>query len=59
MSLVYLVDGSNQAFRAFHAMQADLRAPDGFPTRALHGFINILHSLVQAQWLFYVQQVLV
>ena len=27
-----------KAFRAFHAMQADLRAPDGFPTRALHGF---------------------
>ena len=46
MSLVYLVDGSNQAFRAFHAMQAVCEHQMVFPTRALHGFINILHSLV-------------
>ena len=42
MSLVYPLM-VQPAFRAFHAMQADLRAPDGFPTRALGG-INILHS---------------
>jgi DNA polymerase I len=45
--MVYLIDGSNQAYRAFHAMQADLRAPDGFPTRALYGFVRILTSLVR------------
>ena len=29
---MFLVDGSNQAFRAFFAIQSDMRAPDGFHT---------------------------
>ena len=44
---LFLVDGSNQAFRAYHAIQSDMRAPDGFPTRALFGFANVLQKLVK------------
>ena len=44
---LFLVDGSNQAFRSFFAIQADMRAPDGFPTRALFGFTNALLKLVR------------
>jgi DNA polymerase-1 len=42
-----LVDGSNQAFRAFFAIQSDMRAPDGFPTRALYGFTNMLQRMLK------------
>ena len=44
---MFLVDGSNQAFRAFFAIQSDMRAPDGFPTRALYGFTNMLQRLIR------------
>ncbi|MDE2394068.1 MAG: DNA polymerase I [Burkholderiales bacterium] len=39
-----LVDGSSYLYRAFHAMP-DLRAPDGFPTGALHGMVAMLNWL--------------
>jgi DNA polymerase-1 len=42
-----LVDGSNQAFRAFFAIQSDMRSPDGFPTRALFGFTNMLQKMLR------------
>jgi DNA polymerase-1 len=38
-----LVDGSNQAYRAYFAIQTDMRSPDGFPTRALFGYAGLLH----------------
>ncbi len=44
---LFLVDGSNQAFRAHFAIQSDMRAPDGFPTRALFGFTNVLLKLLK------------
>jgi DNA polymerase-1 len=44
---LYLVDGSNQAFRAFFAIQNDMRAPDGFPTRALFGFTAMLRKVIE------------
>jgi len=44
-----LVDAPNHAFRAYHAIQSDMRAPDGFPTRALYGFTRVLLSLVRDQ----------
>jgi len=44
---LFLIDGSNQAFRAFFAIQTDMRAPDGFPTRALFGFTNMLLKLIK------------
>jgi len=43
---LYLVDGSNQAFRAFFAIQNDMRSPDGFPTRALYGFTAMLRKML-------------
>ncbi|MAY80078.1 MAG: DNA polymerase I [Deltaproteobacteria bacterium] len=44
---LYLVDGSNQAFRAFFAIQSDMRSPDGFPTRALFGFTSMLRKMLE------------
>ena len=44
---VLLVDGSNQAFRAHFALQTDMRAPDGFPTRALFAYTGLLRRLVR------------
>jgi len=38
---VILVDGSSFLFRAFHALPP-LNAPDGTPTGAIHGVINML-----------------
>ena len=42
-----LVDGSNQAFRAFFAIQSDMRGIDGEPTRALFGFSSMLDRLLR------------
>ena len=47
MPTLILVDGSNQAYRAYHAIRTDLRSPDGFPTRALFGFSRVLQSLIK------------
>ncbi|MCK6505205.1 DNA polymerase I [Myxococcota bacterium] len=44
-SRLFLVDGSNTAFRAYFGIQSDMRAPDGLPTRALFGFARILLKL--------------
>ena len=43
---LFLVDGSNQAFRAFFAIQNDMRSPNGFPTRALFGFTAMLRKML-------------
>ncbi len=42
--LLLLVDGSSYLYRAFHALP-DLRSPDGRPTGALYGVINMLKRL--------------
>ena len=42
--LMLLVDGSSYLYRAYHALP-DLRAPDGFPTGALHGFVSMMKRL--------------
>ncbi|MGO4379288.1 DNA polymerase I [Pseudoduganella sp. RAF19] len=39
-----LVDGSSYLYRAFHALP-DLRSPDGYPTGAMHGMVNMLRKL--------------
>ena len=39
-----LVDGSSYLYRAFHALP-DLRSPEGLPTGALYGVINMLKKL--------------
>jgi DNA polymerase-1 len=41
-----LVDGSSFLYRAFHAMsQSDLRSPQGEPTGAMYGVLNMLRKL--------------
>ncbi len=42
--LLLLVDGSSYLYRAYHAMP-DLRAPDGAPTGAIHGFVAMMKRL--------------
>ena len=39
-----LVDGSSYLYRAFHALP-DLRGPQGEPTGAMHGMVNMLRRL--------------
>jgi len=39
-----LVDGSSYLYRAFHALP-DLRSPEGYPTGAMHGMVNMLRRL--------------
>ncbi|HEX6017908.1 MAG TPA: DNA polymerase I [Burkholderiaceae bacterium] len=39
-----LVDGSSYLYRAYHALP-DLRAPDGFPTGAIHGMVGMMRWL--------------
>lgn len=40
-----LVDGSSYLYRAYHAMGQNLSAPDGAPTGALYGVLNMLRRL--------------
>ena len=42
---LYLIDGSSQLYRAFHAIR-DLTAPDGQPTNAVYGFVTMLRKLL-------------
>jgi DNA polymerase-1 len=44
MKTLLLVDGSSFLYRAFHAMP-DLRSPQGEPTGAIHGVLNMLRKL--------------
>lgn len=43
-STLLLVDGSSYLYRAYHAM-AQLSAPDGAPTGAMYGVLNMLRRL--------------
>ena len=43
-----LVDGSSYLYRAFHAMP-NLTAPDGRPTGAIFGVLNMLQSLLRGE----------
>ncbi|MBX3644134.1 MAG: DNA polymerase I [Rubrivivax sp.] len=42
--IMLLVDGSSYLYRAYHALP-DLRAPDGFPTGAIHGVMAMMKWL--------------
>ncbi len=44
MKTLLLVDGSSYLYRAFHAMP-DLRSPQGEPTGAIYGVLNMLRKL--------------
>ena len=45
---VVIVDGTNTLYRAFFAIP-DLRAPDGTPTNAAYGFVNMLGKLLREE----------
>ncbi len=46
MATLLLIDGSSYLYRAFHAIR-ELSAPDGTPSNALFGFVNMLKKLRQ------------
>ncbi|MBQ9565470.1 MAG: DNA polymerase I [Synergistaceae bacterium] len=42
MEKILIIDGHGLAHRAFHALDAELTAPDGTPTNMITGFTNML-----------------
>jgi DNA polymerase-1 len=42
----YVVDASSYIFRAYYAIRAGLTAPDGTPTHATLGFLQMVQSLI-------------
>jgi DNA polymerase-1 len=47
-SKILIVDGANSLYRAFFAIPA-LRAPDGTPTNAAVGFVNMLRKVLREE----------
>ena len=45
MPRVFLIDGSSQMYRAYHAIRG-LTAPDGSSTNAVYGFVTMLRKLI-------------
>ena len=45
MPRVFLIDGSSQMYRAYHAIRG-LTAPDGTSTNAIYGFVTMLRKLI-------------
>ena len=45
---LYLVDGSGFIYRAYYGRRPPLRALDGTPTTAVHGFIRMVLNVVKA-----------
>lgn len=45
VSRLFLIDGSNQMYRAYHAIRG-LTGPDGRSTNAVFGFVNMLRKLL-------------
>ena len=48
MKTLLLIDASSYLYRAFHAMP-DLRSPQGEPTGAVYGIVNMLRRLMQSE----------
>jgi len=46
MPRVFLIDGSNQMYRAYHAMRG-MTARDGTPTNAVYIFVTMLRKLIE------------
>src|ERR1700694_2211330 len=46
--VLYLIDGNNQMYRAYHAIRG-LTGPDGRSTNAVYGFVTMLRKLVNEQ----------
>ena len=52
MKKIILVDGNNLLFRSFYATAYQgviMRNPEGFPTNALYGFINMMNKIIKEE----------
>ncbi len=43
---IFLIDASSYIFRAYYGIQSQLKAPDGTPTHATFGFLQMLQALL-------------
>ena len=46
MEKLVLLDGYSLMYRAYHALQTPMSAPDGTPTNAVHGFMMMLFKVI-------------
>ena len=46
MEKMVLLDGYSLMYRAYHALQTPMTAPDGTPTNAVHGFVMMLLKVI-------------
>ena len=46
---IILLDGYSLMYRAFHALQSPMSAPDGTPTNAVHGFVMMLLKVIDEE----------
>ena len=44
---IVILDGYSLMYRAFHALQTPMSAPDGTPTNAVHGFVMMLLKVIE------------
>ena len=44
---IVILDGYSLMYRAFHALQTPMTAPDGTPTNAVHGFVMMLLKVIE------------
>ena len=46
---IVMLDGYSLMYRAFHALQTPMTAPDGTPTNAVHGFTMMLLKVLDEE----------
>ena len=44
---IVILDGYSLMYRAYHALQTPMNAPDGTPTNAIHGFMMMLMKVIE------------
>ena len=49
MEKMVLLDGYSLMYRAYHALQTPMSAPDGTPTNAVHGFVMMLMKIIDEE----------
>jgi len=50
MNKIFVLDGMSIVFRAYHALaQSNFRSPDGMPTGAIYGFLNIITNFLEKE----------
>ncbi|MBQ3424071.1 MAG: hypothetical protein IJH38_02595 [Clostridia bacterium] len=46
---IVILDGYSLMYRAYHALQTPMTAPDGTPTNAVHGFVMMLIKVIREE----------